>query len=419
MADASLVLDLETDDPIAALDDKSIAVRAAACRDLSKAGRVEHLERLGRAAAEDKSPAVRLGTAAAAADILSRHRRSPEADVLDAAGRKEVLGYFRRVDPRLNPGIFGVYACLDTEAGVRRIGIGLRDPRGEVRVGAGVGLLRLCLSATRLGDTALEDTVIALLTDRRLKPDAVAEVARTCMSAGYLRAVDTLERVDVGGNQQVMVDAAIGRLAESGRPKPGVWWSTGRDAGETIPAAPREPGMLVVTEAGAAQRFVGAGWFDVDLSTRAWRPLFYRRSGEAEPTEAIQVGEHTFHATTSATLLDGIDALLPILVDGALEHGAHPLAHPALLDALDDTPVATRARALLLSEAGRHAEAIDAADSALGKRKAPADIPFVLGLLHERAGDSAAAAQAFAACVSKARVKKAPHVLAAKARLDA
>ena len=78
---------LETDDPIAALDHKSIAIRAAACRDLTQMARDEHLDRLAHSARTDQSPAERLGTVAAASDILSRRRLDPSEDALSEAER--------------------------------------------------------------------------------------------------------------------------------------------------------------------------------------------------------------------------------------------------------------------------------------------------------------------------------------------
>ena len=208
-------LELETEDPIAALDHKSIAVRAAACRDLTKMGTVEHLPRLAQSAGVDKSPAVRLGTVAAASDILSRRRLDGPEAALSEAERTGILELFKRVDPAANPGVFSVFGTLELSAGLSRVGIGLRDPRQEVRKGAGVGLLRLCISAARQGDAALESAVVAMLTDRRMRPDAIAEVARVCRAAGYLTALPVLERLDPGGVHQEIVDAAIEVLEQA------------------------------------------------------------------------------------------------------------------------------------------------------------------------------------------------------------
>ena len=215
---------LETEDPIAALDEKSIAVRAAACRDLTRMGTVAHLERLARSAGSDKSPAVRLGTVAAASDILSR-RRLDGADVaLSDSARMEIIDLFKRVDPSKNPGVFSVFATLDMAAGLSRVSIGLRDPRQEVRKGAGVGLMRLCISRARQGDMELEAAVVKLLTDHRMRPDAVAEVARVCRAAGYLTALPVLERLDIGGLHQEVVDKAIGHLGDAAERPVGIWF---------------------------------------------------------------------------------------------------------------------------------------------------------------------------------------------------
>ena len=68
-------MELETSDPLIALKDKkSIHTRCAAARDLSRMGDVSAMPALAERSAEDRSPAVRLCAAGAAADILSRHR---------------------------------------------------------------------------------------------------------------------------------------------------------------------------------------------------------------------------------------------------------------------------------------------------------------------------------------------------------
>ena len=399
-------IELETPDPIAALDDKSISVRAAACRDLSKSGTVEDLARLAQAAQHDKSPAVRLGTAAAASDILSRLRLPPQSDSLDAEGRKAVLELFKRVDPRLNPGVFSVFACLDLEAGLSRVRIGLRDPRGEVRMGAAVGLMRLCTSWARAGDSELRSAVVEMLKDRRLRPDAVAEVARVCMASGITEALPVLERLDVGGVHQDLVEVAISKLeAATSRPV-GVWMSDGRDAGEIRPVALAAPKLLVVGDAGAAV-LVDGQWSSLELSASSWRAMHYRRAGSQSPGPTLQVDGTTYYAVEDAELIDAIDTVLPAERLAFADPVAQAIGHLArsLAERLGDAPVDSRACGLLWASIGDAQSARDAFESGVGKRKAPADLRYLHGAALMASGDADGAKAVWTECVAKARRK--------------
>jgi len=413
-------IELETPDPIAALDDKSIAVRAAACRDLSKAGSIADLARLAKAAQTDKSPAVRLGTSAAAADILSRHRLAPQSDALDDAGRADVLELFKRVDPRMNPGVFSVFACLDTPAGLRRVRIGLRDPRGEVRMGAAVGLMRLCTSWARAQDTELQAAVVETLRDRRLRPDALAEVARVCMASGLTVALPALENLDIGGVHQEVVDEAISKLEAATERPVGAWLSDGRDAGEVRFEALHSPQLLVVSAEGATVSDATSGWGAIDLDAVAWRAMHYRRSGTQTPGATLQVDGTSFYAVADNAIAEAIDAALPaeglVWQSAASDAVSHSLR--SLAERLGDSPIDGRARGLLWASIGDGASARDAFEHSLSQRKAPADLRYLLGAALKAAGDEAGAQAAFAKAVANARSKRDWHVQAAKAALN-
>ncbi len=412
-------LELETEDPIAALDHKSIAVRAAACRDLTKMGTVEHLARLAQSAGADKSPAVRLGTVAAASDILSRRRLDGPDDALSEADRSEILELFKRVDPSANPGVFSVFATLELPAGLSRVGIGLRDPRQEVRKGAGVGLLRLCISGARHGDKELESVVVGMLTDRRMRPDAIAEVARVCRAAGYLTALPVLERLDPGGVHQEVVDAAIDQLEQAQKRPVGVWLSDGRDAGEMRVEPARPAAVLIVTPDHAHLCAVGGEWSAVDLSDGALRRMFYRRAGSAGAAPAVQGLGATFHLADEAGLVAFVDALLPAAAADWPKGVGRSAGARALAAAIaGDTPAVRRARALVLADAGDFAGAAAELDEALAGKKPPKDLRYLLGLARGAAGDAAGAKAAWSECVAKARRAKDWHVVAARECLD-
>lgn len=409
--------ELETEDPIAALDNKSIAVRAAACRDLTKMGTIEHLARLAQSAGSDKSPAVRLGTVAAASDILSRRRLDAPEEALSDAQRKEVVDLFKRIDPSVNPGVFSVFATLDVPAGLSRVSIGLRDPRQEVRKGAGVGLMRLCISRARHTDAELEAKVVALLTDRRMRPDAIAEVARVCAAAGYATSLDVLERLDPGGVHQEVVDQVIDQLQLAAERPVGTWVSDGRDAGE-VRVVPAQPGaILLVTPTEAWLKVAGQGWSGVSLDDAAWRRMFYRRAGTQEAAPALQGFGHTFHTTAPDALPELVDTFFSAETARWPGGVSQSPAGRVLAESLGDTPVERRARALLLADAGDFAGAAAELDEALAQRKAPADVRYLLGLARVAVGDVTGAAAAWEACIAKARRKKDWYVAAAKARL--
>jgi len=412
-------LELENEDPIAALDHKSIAVRASACRDLTKMGTVEHLPRLAKSAGADKSPAVRLGTVAAASDILSRRRRDGPEAALTEAERSGILDLFKRVDPAVNPGVFSVFGTLELPAGLSRVGIGLRDPRQEVRKGAGVGLLRLCISEARHGDAALESAVVTMLTDRRMRPDAIAEVAGVCSASGYLTALASLERLDPGGVHQELVDAAIDQLEQAQKRPVGIWLSDGRDAGEMRPRPVRPATVLVVTPDHAYLRSVGGTWSDVELSEGVLRRMFYRRAGTESAAPAVQGLGHTFHLATEGDLAAFVDAMVPAEAADWPKGVSRAAGARALAAAIaGDTPEVRRARALVLADGGDFAGAAADLDEALSAKKSPKDLRYLLGLARSAVGDTAGATAAWSKCVAKAKRSPDWYVLAAKRRLD-
>ena len=168
------------------LDAEDVPTRIAAVRELGLHGKPDIISRLVELARTDASPAIRLATAAAAADILSRYRVGKRAKELNLEERRKLLALFNGIDPGVNSGLFSMLASLGLPEAVGRISIGLRDPRGGVRVGAAVGLLRLVCSVQAHGDKELERRIVALLQDKRLKPDALAEVAEVlCAAVGY------------------------------------------------------------------------------------------------------------------------------------------------------------------------------------------------------------------------------------------
>lgn len=294
---------------IAALDAREVSVRAAAARDLSASGSPDTLERLLRLAEADPSPAVRLGCASAAADVLSRHRSGPAADAVTDAQRADWLTRVAGSDPSHNVGLFQVCGALGTPAALTRILTGLRDPRADVRTGAVVGLMRFASSAASPDD--LEATVVPLLTSERIRPETRAELARVAASLGYWSALEparTLAESPARGVAQVAAEA-VARLARPPGPD-GLWVDLGVDAGEAQPDA--EPVAWVATEGQHVHRLALVDGVVVQSARPARvRQLLLRRPGSREAAvEVIQLDGRTLWAQDADEQLAFGDALV-------------------------------------------------------------------------------------------------------------
>lgn len=417
-----MTVELETADPLKALNSRSIHDRCAAARDLSQIGLPEHIGVLTQKAATDKSPAVRLVTAGAVADILSRYRREPARAELDEATRMSMLNTFRVVDPGKNAGLFPMLACLDLPIVVGRIATGLRDPRAGVRVGAAVGLLRMCTTIVHLGDAELEARVVALFSDNRLRSDALAEVARVCGACGYTSALPVLQRLDLGGAHGEFVDEMVEVLAGALERPVGLWTSDGRDAGEIDPDPTDPPATLVVGEADAMVHTAEGGFgAPVALDRDGLRRMHFRRVGAQEPAPALQALGRTWYPADADAIGALVDAAVAVQAldwsaTAPVDAGAGAVAD-ALIPHLGDTAAEDRGAALLLQAAGRADAARERLEAACGKKKCPPDTWFFLGEARAAAGDGDGARAAWEATIKKTRKKSLWHVGVARERL--
>ncbi len=415
-------VDLETEDPLKSLKSKSIHHRCAAARDLSLVGTPEHIPVLVERARDDKSPAVRLATAGSVADILSRYRLPPRRAELDDAARQALLDTFKGIDPGDNAGLFPMFACLDVASSFARIATGLRDPRGGVRVGAAVGLLRMGISQAHNGDTELERQVVALLDDARLRPDALAEVARVCAACGYVSALPRMQALGLGGAQGEFVDQMVAILLESDAPLAGIWRSDGRDALQIDPEPAAGPANLVPAADGGVLVLDASGWTSIaPADVTGLRRMHFRRVGAAEAGPALQAQGRTWYPADA----DALDGLVAASVDvqvldwsaAAALGPAHADLADALVPHLGEEAAEDRAAAVLLQGAGRGADALARLEAATGKKKCPPDTWFFLGEARAAAGDEAGAREAWENAVKKCRKKKEWPVPEARARL--
>jgi len=403
----------ETQDPRATLKARSIHQRCSAARDLSRYGTPDDIPLLVAQAQADISPAVRLGTAGAAADILSRYRVGPRAGELSAARRTELFELFKGMDPGVNAGLFSMLACIGIPQGFQRIAVGLRDPRGDVRIGAAIGLLRLCASAASQGDTELEAAVVQILRDPRLRPDAAAEVSWVAARVGYRSAREAIGALSLSGTQAELQQRALTLLREFESPLRGAFVTDGRDAGEVGPEPAQPVGFAAFSESGA---LMGdgedpAGWSYLDgVLPGGIRRMFVRQVGAAEPSPAFQLSGRTWYAATEAAVnqaaldlarpdelhWEGLSAASPLE-----EHGA--AVFQALLPA--DAP-GDLARGLLRARAGDLDGAVAALQACVDwKKRVPPEAPYFLGRALLAAGQDTAGKAALGAFIKKAKKK--------------
>ena len=405
------------DDALATLDEKSIARRSEGVRTLSLHGDWEHIPRLLELARDDRSPAVRFLSCAGCADILSRFRIGKYARKFKTADREGLVPMINRIDPGQSPAIFSVMACLDFSPMLDRLIVGLRDPRGNVRLGAAVGLWRYVISSSQNGNAALESRIIDVISDTRIPSDSLAELGRICAAAGYVKATASLGSIHLEGVHAELTNRCIDILEELPSIGLGLWWSDGRDGGE-VSAKPLLPsaGMLVVNDGALiAER---GRWKWMPKRSLRLRRKFFRRVGQAEASHVLQDSRRTWFQSSS-TVLDIVDLGLDVprlkLGFEAQVEGAR--AQHLLSELQPDSSSGHRARGLLSLAAGEQELALAEFRMAIEKSKTPPDTWFLLGEVLHVLGDHNGAQDAWTLAVEKAKRKKDWQVIRARERL--
>jgi hypothetical protein len=318
--------------------------------------------------------------------------------------RAVFLDLYRKVDPALNAGVFPVFACLDCEGSFQVIAGGLRDPRGDIRLGAAVGLMRHCSSAAVADNEALEEKVVSLLADTRHKSDAIAQITRVCAAVGYRSAVEIIRCLQLTGKHAEVVHESLGILDGASHPLSGIWFSDGRDAGETNPDSPKGFALMGFNGREVVQH-EGKGWKSKRFPKDA-RRMFIRRPGEADAKPAFQVGGRTFYCglgqAVEAVCRPDWSALVNLPSSKASES-----AMDLIGSILEESAESHRLLAILAADSGQAVVAQAALASAIAGTKTPADCWLFMGDLLWKS-DPSTAKKNYASYVKKAKKKDAP-----------
>ncbi len=421
--------------PLEQLKSTSIHERVDALRQIGKGGEHDLVEHLMYMAQTDLSSAVRLGAAGAAADILSRYRVGSQRTGLPLAARKKLLASFKGLDPKVNPGLFMVLACLDLPTSLDRIRVGLRDPRWDVRQGAVVGLRRYCTSWSVSGDANIQRRVLALLEPAgRLPEDSVEGVIGVCAECGWEDARPLIEaRLGEEGSMGGAAQAAIERLDQllDSRGLRGAWFSLGLDASE-INLAPRPHAWLLL---GDGCGFIGqegktfklvTDWkseareaLRVKVSGR-WKNMQVRRlwllrldTNTAGPV--LQFEERTYYRAEAHEFSQLIDRISGSL--NKLEKGKRVAVVDAILPFMPEDISGQCDMARLEIISGRPSRAVARLEKIIANRKRPAaNVWFFLGEALHAGRKKKEAAKAWKTYLDKAG-KRGEHVQTAKERL--
>lgn len=399
----------ETEDPRAALGDKSVAVRAAAARDLSLVGDYADLPPLVEMAVQAPSSALRLYAAAAAADILHRHRGLPGHPTLSAEQRREVLTWATSYDPGRNPGLLMMLSAVPDETSRSRLLRMLRDPRNGVRAGAAMALRRMAISAAAMEEGGVAETVAEALADGRTPPDASLELIKMVGEVGWQELREAASRA--GGQGRVHAEAAEEALRRLDARRElagwdGLYLSDGLDVFE--PGAPGEVQVRLVAGGRTAGEHetprdltVADGLAHVEGTEAPARLVWASRIGRPaeEISAALQQAGRTWWRIAGKELPATVEQHL-----GRFSETAAPLlAGPAAWLAEIEGAVAPRVRAIATYLSGD----VEGAGALLeeqvgGKRKPRADVWYWLARVRLDRGEKKPALEALETFLSTA-----------------
>jgi tetratricopeptide (TPR) repeat protein len=383
-------------DPRADLEAKDIPTRTEAARQLAREGTVDDLPALLQRIADDKRASVRLYAAAAAADILARHRGAYDQRPLEPSVRRDVLAQLGRVDPQRAPGVLLCYAAFPEVAVLKRLARLVRDTDHSVRVGAAAAFRRMALSgaATHEG-TGVREWVAEALAHPKLPTDAAADLVRLIGEAGWPELAPVVsQRSGAAGQLGEAVAEALERLEARHDPEAwnGVWLDEGRDVLELADAIDGE--WLAID---GARPVEGRLELPTGVARRIWAP----RLAEEGAFEALQMNGRTYWRLAGKRLVGFIEEQDARLADRAD-------AAEWLLAQLDETggAAALRAAVLLAVRVGRHEEALERLEKPLSGKRPRNDLHFLHGLALRGLGRNEQANASFGRYLEKAKAKE-------------
>lgn len=389
------------DDPRRMLHHKEVARQAAAARELARVGDWEDLDALVALAIHSKSSAVRLYTAAAAADIAHRLRVAGE---IDLERELALLSYVAESDPGRNPSLLMLLSAVEDRRALDRLARMLRDPRNTVRAGAIAAMRRLALSCTAAARLDIGPRVAEWLAHAKLPADAALELVNLVGEVGLAEAEAQIAPLARHSERHAdAVALAVERLERRRHAAgwQGLWRADGADVWELV-------------QEGAPIRWLAIG---LDGATLDGRPVsvavdaggalvegaparlvFAAPIGSPEErVPVVQVGAESFWGVTGklvADLLDDDPEALPPL----------PRGLPDPTAALEG-PAAAKPRALWAWRAG-DLDAARAGLSALTDRARPQhSLFYFLAKVCEEQGDRAAARAAAEAFLERVKPK--------------
>ncbi|MCO4743640.1 MAG: hypothetical protein KC912_02550 [Proteobacteria bacterium] len=392
---------METDDPRVALGAKDVSTRAAAARDLARIGTADDLERLVRMALTEKSSAIRLYSAAAAADIASRGGE----DLI--ALRPKIEEWLRPADPAANPSLLMLWSPFPERAIIKRLFRMVRDPRNAVRAGAIVALRRMALSARAFDVSLIE--ALAGESARKLTPDAALELAKLAGELGWAHSDDLLRKLATQSEQvREAVDAALerNRSRQDVATYAGFWTCTGLDVAEK--GEPGDAGWLAIID-GSMQGpdgSLGQLTFDAEgrfqLGDEPARLLFAAPPGEFyERRAVIQTAQKSWWRQDGSALVDLLEDRADALA---------PQAFPAMAPALDaiEGAAGVRARLIALWGGRKLDEAKQVIDDLTAKKKPRNDLWFWKARIYAELDDPRTVRSSVETFLAKAK-KNAPY----------
>lgn len=385
------------------LQSKSVSARSKAMRHYEHFGMVDDIPFLIQNAASDASVAVRNNAADAIADILSRHRTSPEKEKLSIEERHRLLPMFRRIKVQKTPAVNLAYASLGTSRALSILLSSFVDPRVEMQNCAAAGLRCFCLSQDAMLDDTVETRLLKLLQSGSLDIPGIAHIVRLCAEAGYQKVVPLLDDLpDLGNLDEIVAATRLQMRIAKDRPV-GLWYTDGLDALEFNPLAEHGEKFLLVTE-DSALISEGGVWAETpEVLEGPTRRLFFRPIGSSESVQAIQTPTSTWSIAQSAD----VQILLQQETQFDQPSNPHLLKVVQWLESrLKDNQKNTRSLAILYMRAEAWDECGQYIEKALSYKTVAADVWFVDAKRQWVLGQSKSALESLEKCLTSIKTDR-------------